>query len=584
MASQAARFIGFVGESYALKNYNYDCQRTINRYVEYDESEHGKDAEPAQLAPTPGLTALITGLSGESRGGYVTNDNVTYWVFGNNLYQIRGVDGSSVGWSANPIGQIDGSGAVTFIDNGTTLFIISQPSGNIYALNISANTMVLVNVANGGGGNVIGLGNLTGGSGYADGPYYNVPVTSSGLGLGCVLDLIVRGGMVESFTIVLGGSGYMGGDTITTPNTNLGGMGSGFTIAVVVVGEGWRPASSGTYIDGYALFSVQNSNQFYWTDLYSTNVVGFAAAETSANNIVGMINNNEDIWVFCQNVIELWFDYGGGTTGNDVFQRRAGVLLEYGCASANSIKKLSGTLFWLGTDARSGPGVFMAQGYSPQRISTYAIEQMLSTVSEAQLEASTADTYFFNGHYFYSLNVPGLASTLVFDLTGYQQTGKKLWHERQTGYGLKATRNIAEGHCYFLGKHIVGDYSTGNLYFLDTDSNTENGQLVARTRITPHVSNSLKRVRHTSLQIDYTPGTVSAGAADPMVMLQYSDDGGLTWSNERWKDLGKVGKHLQRIIFYQLGTSRNRVYKIVDVNNCYAGISGAELIIEGGVT
>ena len=61
MAAQSTRFKNFVGPTYNLKNYKYDCQRLVNRYVEYDETQSGKDAEPAQLAPSPGLTALLTG-------------------------------------------------------------------------------------------------------------------------------------------------------------------------------------------------------------------------------------------------------------------------------------------------------------------------------------------------------------------------------------------------------------------------------------------------------------------------------------------------------------------------------------------
>ena len=580
--AQSTRFKNFVGPTYNLKNYKYDCQRLVNRYVEYDETQSGKDAEPAQLAPSPGLTALLTGLDGPSRGGYAVSTSEAYWVFGNKLYELRGTTGST-GWTAVPHGSIAGNQTCQFSYNNSTLFIVCPDIGDVYTYTTATDTLLIQDTSGGGGGNIIGLGNLVGGAGYVDGVYYSVPVTG-GVGIGCVLNITVSGGIVTNYELILGGLGYNGGDTITVPNTYLGGSGSGFSIQVIIVGEGWLPAISTTYLDGYNLFAKKDSNQFYWTDLYSTNIIGFAAAETNANNIVGIMSNNEDLWIFCDNVTELWFDYGGGATGNDIFQRRSGILVETGCHSAATIQKLDNTIIWLSRDPRGGSSVEMANGYTPVTVSTYAIQQILGKANSDQLALAEATTYQYQGHNFYQLDVPGIDTTLIFDLTCYQQTGKLVWHERQYGYGLQAGRSLAQGHIYFMGKHVVGDNTTGNLYFLDVDNNTDNGQIIGRTRITPHVSNSLKRMRHTSLQIDFTPGTVTDGQNPPQVMLQYSDDGGLTWSNERWCGLGEVGQHQNRVIFYKLGVTRDRVYKIVDVNNCYSGISGAEILVEPGQT
>lgn len=46
-------------------------------------------------------------------------------------------------------------------------------------------------------------------------------------------------------------------------------------------------------------------------------------------------------------------------------------------------------------------------------------------------------------------------------------------------------------------------------------------------------------------------------------MLQYSNDGGFTWSAEKWKQLGKVGEHKRSMYWDRLGQSRDRTFKIV---------------------
>lgn len=211
---------------------------------------------------------------------------------------------------------------------------------------------------------------------------------------------------------------------------------------------------------------------------------------------------------------------------------------------------------------------------------------------------------FYNLYYSTFANVSPTTGTLVSSVRSpYVLTGlafnTKYYYTIQTNVFLpqlpvSPTRCMAEGHAYYMNKHITGDFTagksaTGNLYFYDVNNYTENGNPITRTRITPHVSNGLRKVKYISLQIDFQTGTTSINTALPpdqqlesLVGLQYSDDGGKTWSNERFMSLGMPGEYKNRVIFYKLGSSRNRVYKITDTNNCSSGINGAEISLELG--
>lgn len=84
------------------------------------------------------------------------------------------------------------------------------------------------------------LGTITGGSGYANGTYTNVPLTG-GSGTGAVAaTVVVSVGTVTSVTIATNGTGvnYAYGDTLSASNTNLGGTGSGFSIPVGLLSAG----------------------------------------------------------------------------------------------------------------------------------------------------------------------------------------------------------------------------------------------------------------------------------------------------------------------------------------------------------
>jgi hypothetical protein len=84
------------------------------------------------------------------------------------------------------------------------------------------------------------LGTITGGSGYGNGTYTNVPLTG-GSGTGAVAaSIVVSVGTVTSITIATNGTGlgYAYGDTLSASTANLGGTGSGFSVPVGLLSAG----------------------------------------------------------------------------------------------------------------------------------------------------------------------------------------------------------------------------------------------------------------------------------------------------------------------------------------------------------
>ena len=81
-----------------------------------------------------------------------------------------------------------------------------------------------------------GWASITGGSGYLNGTYLNVPLTTNGDGLTAKATVVVSGGAVTIVTITNFGYGYDIGDTISAADVNLGNNGgSGFTITLTQV-------------------------------------------------------------------------------------------------------------------------------------------------------------------------------------------------------------------------------------------------------------------------------------------------------------------------------------------------------------
>lgn len=335
------------------------------------------------------------------------------------------------------------------------------------------------------------------------------------------------------------------------------------------------------YLDGYFIFSSANSNQFFVSDINSLNIdpLSFASAEGDPDNIVGIISNTRDLWLFNERTTEIF-----NNTGNAdfPFERVSNGFIEKGCVAAGSIAKIDGRVFWLGRDS-SGQGiVYAGQGLSTQRISTHAVETAIQEY--ADLSTAQGYTYQSGGHSFYVLNFD--EGTWVFDLS------TNLWHERAyTNVGVLERHRV--NFCQFLpefGFHMVGDYENTKVYKFDDETYTDDGDAITRLRRSPHLSSGLKNIFHKSFQLDMETGvgTESGQGSDPQVVMRYSDDGGHTWSDEAWasagQNMGGVGQYKTRVIWRRLGRSRDRVYEVKVTDPVKVALIGAELEVEQGMS
>ena len=91
---------------------------------------------------------------------------------------------------------------------------------------------------NGANLGVIGaLGSISGGGGYVNGSYTNVPLTGSATGFGAIANIVVSGGAVTGVTLTNQGKQFAIADTLTASAAALGGSGSGFSVPVTNIGQ-----------------------------------------------------------------------------------------------------------------------------------------------------------------------------------------------------------------------------------------------------------------------------------------------------------------------------------------------------------
>ena len=369
----------------------------------------------------------------------------------------------------------------------------------------------------------------------------------------------------------VGGLTYEGNGTVIWLN-------AGVYPPTGIVDPNFFGGDSIAFINGFFAFNQPNTQVFWITKVYSAMVdpLGFASVEGNPDKLVCLLADHQELWMFGTNSIEVWYDAGGSLFP---FSKIQGAYISHGIAAKASPQRLDNTVFWLGRDEAGAGIVWRANGYSPLRISTHAMEQEMQRYS--RIDDATAFAYQQDGHSFYVLNFPSGNKTWVYD------AATNLWHERAY---MNPDGSLGRGrpnvHVYAFGKHLVGDYANGIIYEMSPAFLTDNLVPIARIRTAPFIDAELNNVFHSKFQLDMQVGVGSPLALEtdtpPQMILTFSDDGGYTWSNEKLASMGASGQFKTRVIWRRLGRSRQRVYRVKTTEPVSVTLYNAYLDLEQG--
>ena len=300
-----------------------------------------------------------------------------------------------------------------------------------------------------------------------------------------------------------------------------------------------------------------NTQQYYWSALadgsnWSSGGSGVASAEGSPDNINSLIALGSEVWIFGPQSYQITIQDTGVTMA--LLQ---GTNYDVGNAAPNSLSRSDKSLFWLGGDENGNGVVYTNEGYRPRRVSTHAIEQTIQAYEV--ISDAVGYCYQQHGHEFYVLNFPTARTTWVYDLSTDR------WHERNFVRDNNSYMHKGIVQEFFNGKVIVGDWETPNIYELDFDTYTDNGDAIHRERSSPHIWDNLDRAFYGSFQVDVESGVGQTGTgqdSNPQIMLDMSDDGGHDFGSEHWRGAGKIGEYRTRVKWNRLGSSRDRIFRI----------------------
>ena len=349
--------------------------------------------------------------------------------------------------------------------------------------------------------------------------------------------------------------------------------GSGWTIHLAdnsfaqIAQAGFYGGNQVNYVDGYFVLNRIGTREWYISLPNTTTFdpIDYASTTGFSDSLVGIGITRRYVYLFGKITTEIWFNQGNTTFP---FGRLPGSFMQYGCAATNSIAQMDGELYWVAQSPQGQAYICKSTNFAATIISTFAINNELQSYST--LSDAIGYTYELNGHFFYVVTFPTANKTWVYDLSNQQWNE---WNWVDNNGGLNRHRSNCFAFAY--GKLIVGDWQNGNLYAIDQDNYTDNGQVITRVRGFYHMEDDgANRVRYRSFISEMESGNgYNNQSVD--VSLTCSDDRGKTYGNPVMQSLGKEGEYITSMQWNRLGMARDRVFQLSWSSPVRTALNGA---------
>jgi len=328
----------------------------------------------------------------------------------------------------------------------------------------------------------------------------------------------------------------------------------------------WFPTDIVIYRNTRFIFIRKGTNQLFISNTYNGlnfDALNFDQITTNPDLLVSSLADHAYIWLFGTKSTNIW-TYTGDEL-NFPFREVTGTAIERGCGAIHTPIRLNNRIYWLGDNGV----IYQGEGFKIQRISNHAIETAINSYT------SYADAYSYayeeEGHSFLVMTFPAGNTTWVYDAS-IRDIGRA-WSQRRTGL---TGRHLGASMARVGKTNYLGDYRDGKIYRSSLNAATDNGATIYRVASSPTIHANRLRVFMDRLEIDIDSGIGDSETPNPHAILTYSDDGGKTWSKEKYASMGKVGEFATRLKFHNLGSFYQRTFKLRIADRVRTTILGAE--------
>jgi hypothetical protein len=334
------------------------------------------------------------------------------------------------------------------------------------------------------------------------------------------------------------------------------------------------------YLDGYLVVNEPGTARFWYSgllDALTWDALAFYSAEGRPDPLVTLFVDHRQMFLMGTQSTEIWDSTGDAL---NPFARNNSAFLEQGGAAPAAVVGANNTFFWLGGSQRGEGPIWRLDGYTPRRISTYAVETALGTMET--VGDAVGFTVSWSGHSWVGWYFVSGDQTWLFD------TNLESWCELadlgDDGL-LHAFRSYT--HAFSSGEHVWGDRTSGRVYLWDDGYYFYGTDPIYRARITPHVRQDQQPVLYSAFELVMASGVGLDGGVvpgtEPQVMLAWSDDGGESYSYPLWRSAGPIGRRERRVIWRRLGRApTTRCFKVAMTDPVPTAWLSARVEVAGG--
>lgn len=311
------------------------------------------------------------------------------------------------------------------------------------------------------------------------------------------------------------------------------------------------------FLDGYFVLTT-DENKFIISSLndgLSYNALDFGTAESNPDDIVSPVVFRNQLFISGSQTLEAFQNIG---TADFPFQR-TGLFVEKGVSAQFSVINADNTFMFIGAGKNESPAIWAFEGNTVVKISTTAIDTILSGVTKSELSDVFAWSYAQNGAYFVAFTLPD--TTIVIDTT----TG--LWHERKSQIvtkkdETKTQRFRVNSVVSAYGRIIAGDSIDGRVGSISPETYREYNSDIIRVAATQPFQNNMDSFFVPAIELTMESGVGNNDVADPKIRMSISTNGGKTFKSERTRLIGKAGEYGHRTIWRRNGrASRFAIFK-----------------------
>lgn len=328
-------------------------------------------------------------------------------------------------------------------------------------------------------------------------------------------------------------------------------------------------SNSVTDLDGYIIFTT-GSGQIWATDLNAVTVN--ALSFTTDNNAGGLTRGIK--WqgrfiAFGRRATSVW-----SNAATSPFPLARVTTIQRGIAGPYCVTgfedNFSRGVHFVGDDNK----VYRLDGYTPVPVSPPDLDGLIEAVSDKTTIEMTS--YISRGHGFVEVTCP--AWTWVLN------TSTGWWHEKALYLG---TRSRTYGAVYAFNKWLTGDYSSGNMVEITNTAYLDVDQPIQTQVYSKPIEKFPEQIRVASIWVDMAVGVgIASGtdpiATDPDIEIDWSDDGGQTFSIPRVRKIGRQSVGKTRIRVNQCGRSKSqgRIVRVKQSSPVHFGLMGGEMAAE----